>query len=144
MPQNGVDKRKKRCGRSDSIRQQRAVPAIEFSGGEKQRLVIARALTLKPRVLILDESLSGLDPETQQGILQLLIGLKRTRRISQLLISHDLQLVAQIADSIAVMQNGRIVEHGMATQFAADPERWSTEHLLQAGATRELVLAEAE
>jgi ABC-type glutathione transport system ATPase component len=116
----------------------------EFSGGQKQRLVIARALILKPQLLILDESLSGLDPETQQGILDLLLHLKRSVGITQLLISHDLELVAKVADSVAIMQDGCVIEHASANQIVADPEHWSSEHLLHTSIRQELVLAEAE
>jgi ABC-type glutathione transport system ATPase component len=116
----------------------------EFSGGQKQRLVIARALILKPQLLILDESLSGLDPETQQGILDLLLHLKRALGITQLLISHDLELVARVADSVAVMQDGCVIEHASANQIVADPEHWSSEHLLHTSIRQELVLEAAE
>jgi peptide/nickel transport system ATP-binding protein len=116
----------------------------EFSGGQKQRLVIARALILQPEMLILDESLSGLDPETQQGIRDLLLHLKRTLGITQLLISHDLALVAKVADSVAVMQDGCVIEHASSKQIVGDPEHWSSEHLLHPSIRQELVLAEAE
>jgi len=82
----------------------------EFSGGQKQRLVIARALALEPSLLIFDESLSGLDPETRDEILDLLVSLRRKLGITQLLISHDLEFVSRFADNVAVMHDGKIVQ----------------------------------
>jgi ABC-type glutathione transport system ATPase component len=116
----------------------------EFSGGQKHRLVIARALALKPQLLILDESLSGLDPETQNGILGLLVHLKQHTGVAQLLISHDLDLVAKVADVVAVMQDGCVIEHATHKQVLENPEHWSTEHVMHAAVRQELVLAEAE
>jgi ABC-type glutathione transport system ATPase component len=83
---------------------------LEFSGGQRQRLAIARALMLEPQLVIFDESTSGLDSETQRQILALLAELKRSRRLSYLLISHDLRLVRDVADSILMMQDGAVVE----------------------------------
>ena len=83
---------------------------LQFSGGQKQRIVIARALSLHPKLIILDESLSGLDPETQRGMIELMMHLKTRLGIAQMLISHDLELVHGIADSVIQISQGRIVE----------------------------------
>jgi ABC-type glutathione transport system ATPase component len=84
----------------------------EFSGGERQRLAIARALVVEPKVIILDESLSGLDTGLQEQIAALLKDLQSELGISYVLISHDLGLAGGLAHEIAVMQSGRIVEQG--------------------------------
>jgi len=86
----------------------------QFSGGQKQRLVVARALTLDPKLLIYDESLSGLDPQTKLEMVELIRSLKIRLGISQLLISHDLDLVNEVADSVFTMSHGRIVESTVA------------------------------
>jgi ABC-type glutathione transport system ATPase component len=115
----------------------------EFSGGQKHRLVIARALTLQPKLLIFDESLSGLDPETQAGILVLLREIKGRLGITLLLISHDLELVSSVADEIAVMREGRVIDQldgkGILDQFKG----WRDDRL-ESMPKRELVLAESE
>jgi ABC-type glutathione transport system ATPase component len=90
--------------------------AVDFSGGQKQRLAIARAIALQPKLLVLDEALSGLDLSTEAQIANLLLDLQASHSLAYLLISHDLALVVRLADTIAVMAKGRIVEQGRASQ----------------------------
>jgi peptide/nickel transport system ATP-binding protein len=92
-----------------------------LSGGQRQRVLIARALVLEPSLLLLDEPVSALDSVNRIHVLNLLKGLARERGIAQIFISHDLGSVAGIADTIAVLNDGRIVEYGPAADLLGNP-----------------------
>ena len=105
-------------------------PATEFSGGQRQRLAIARALVVRPKLLVLDEALTGLDLSTQAQLANLLLDLQAAHSLTYLLISHDLALVARIADTVAVMSHGRIVESGPTLEVMNSPKQEQTLRLL--------------
>jgi len=93
----------------------------ELSGGQKQRVCIARALAAKPKVIICDEVTSALDPLVADGILKLLENLQKAENVAYLFITHDLATVKAIADSIAVMYQGRVVRYGPKAEVLAPP-----------------------
>ncbi len=93
----------------------------ELSGGQKQRVCIARALAAKPRLIICDEVTSALDPLVADGILKLLLNLQKREDVAYLFITHDLATVKAIADSIAVMYQGRVVRYGPKSQVLTPP-----------------------
>lgn len=104
----------------------------QLSGGQQQRVVIALALISKPRMLICDEAVSGLDVSSQAQVLNLLNDLKREHELSIIFITHDMGVARYISDEITVMRNGRVVEQQPADEIFANPQSEYTKTLLAA------------
>jgi peptide/nickel transport system ATP-binding protein len=104
----------------------------EFSGGQRQRINIARALALRPRLLILDEPVSSLDVSVGAQIVNLLRRLQQEHGLTYLFISHSMPLVRYLSTRIAVMERGRLVETGEAVDLCAHPQEAYTRQLIQA------------
>ena len=104
--------------------------AHEFSGGQRQRLCIARALAVEPELLICDEPTSALDVSVQAQILDLFQDLQRRHGLSYLFITHDIAIVSYMAHTIAVMNKGEIVEYGSAVSVLNAPQQAYTQVLL--------------
>jgi len=107
-----------------------------FSGGQRQRIGIARALAMRPDVLIADESVSALDVSVQAQVLELLADLQKRFSLAVVFITHDLRVAAQISDEIVVMSKGRIVERGPAGEVLTRPQHPYTRDLIEAAPGR--------
>lgn len=109
----------------------RSYPAV-FSGGQRQRISLARALIMRPQLIICDEIASGLDVSVQAQILNLLLGLKDRFDVSYLFVSHDLRVIKYLSDRVLVMRAGEIVEQAPATELFANPRHSYTRELINA------------
>jgi microcin C transport system ATP-binding protein len=104
----------------------------EFSGGQRQRIAIARALVLKPALILLDEPTSSLDVSVQYQVLELLAGLQQKYGMAYLFISHDLAVIRAMAHRVIVMKDGKVVESGMSADVLSSPQQAYTQQLLAA------------
>ena len=108
----------------------------QFSGGQRQRIAIARAIAMRPDILVADEAVSALDVSVQAQVLKLLDELQEKLGIAILFITHDLRVAAQICDEVVVMQHGRIVEHDTAENVLSQPSHDYTRALIEAAPGR--------
>ena len=122
-------RRWRRCSSIPSLRNRYP---HEFSGGQRQRIAIARAIILKPKVVVLDEPTSALDRQVQKQIVDLLRDLQQANNLSYLFISHDLAVVRAMADHIMVMKDGRMVEQGTPDEVLDHPREDYTRRLMAA------------
>ena len=136
---HGLCRREERRDRAAELLESVQLPATmldryphEFSGGQRQRICIARAVALKPKLLICDEAVSALDLSIRAQVLDLLADLKRKLKLSILFITHDIGVVQHIADRIIVMNRGQIVECGDCRDVLKNPKEEYTRYLMAA------------
>jgi ABC-type glutathione transport system ATPase component len=135
----GMAKKSERYARAHELLQLVGLPPEsahrlpnQFSGGQKRRLAIARAIALSPKILLLDEALTGLDLSTQAQIANLLLDLQQAHALTYIWISHDLSLVARLATQVAVIDAGRIVEAAPTRELFANPQSPPARALVEA------------
>ena len=134
-PSTAAERRTRICGMLEQVglkaRDAQRFPH-EFSGGERQRIAIARALIIEPAVVVFDEAVSALDVLIRGQVLDLLVELATRLRVAYLFVSHDLHVIRAIADRVYVMQRGRIVEQGLTEAVFSAPRHAYTQALIAA------------
>lgn len=103
----------------------------QLSGGQKQRIGIARAIANHPEILLCDEATSALDPKTTKEILALLRSINQKLNLTIVLITHEMEVIKQICNKVAVIEKGKIIEEGLVTEIFADPQQKTTKNFLQ-------------
>jgi ABC-type microcin C transport system duplicated ATPase subunit YejF len=136
--EKGISSKQREVRAAQALEEVQIDPALrnryphEFSGGQRQRIAIARAIILKPKVVVLDEPTSALDRQVQKQIVELLRDLQKANNLSYLFISHDLAVVRAMADHIMVMKDGRLVEEGTPDEVLDHPRDDYTRRLMAA------------
>lgn len=112
----------------------------EFSGGQRQRIAIARAIAIKPKLVVCDEPVSALDLTTQARVLDLFLEIQESTGVSYLFVSHDLSVIRHISHNVVVLYKGHIVEHGRAEQVTSEPKHPYTQKLFMSAPVPDPVL----
>ena len=129
-PKNEIKERVEELAKLVGLEDRLNAYPSQLSGGQKQRVAIARALANDPKILISDESTSALDPKTTKQILSLLQDLNRKLGLTIVLITHEMQIVKDIANRVAVMQDGRLIEEGSVLEIFSDPKQPLTQDFI--------------
>ena len=127
-----IDKRVDELLEMVDIKDKKKARLRELSGGQKQRVAIARALAVNPEVLFCDEATSSLDPQTTRSILALISDLQETLKITVVLITHQMEVIKEICQGVAVMDDGAIVETGKVKSVFESPQAAATQEMLRA------------
>jgi len=130
LPKKQIDRRVRELLEMVGISDKRKARMRELSGGQKQRVAIARALAANPEVLFCDEATSSLDPQTTRAILALIRDLQERLKITVVLITHQMEVIRQICQEVAVMEDGRIVETGRVGEVFAAPKTDAAKEML--------------
>ena len=129
-PKEEIDKKVKEVLRFVELEDKKDVYVSQLSGGQKQRVGIARALTTTPDILLCDEATSALDPKTTESILQLLKKINRELGITIVIITHEMNVIQELCNQVAVMEFGKVVEQGSVVDIFSDPKHPTTRNFV--------------